>query len=177
MTKAVERYRLRQQAQLPGEIVEEYVAALRIMAKTCKCEGQTEDLICDPLVEKTSTKEVREGLLLEPELRLDAALVFTMQVAQALHESQLLTQDKNDPSISQVAAHTIYFAKSSKQGQKCHKTESLAHSADDTLCPARTKTCKSAAHVVILHPATTKITACLNAKGLVNIEGVQGIQY
>lgn len=109
MTKAVERYSLRQRAQLPGEIVEEYVASLRILAKTCKWEGQTEDLICDPLVENTSTKEVRERLLLEPELTLDAALVITMQISQALHESQLLTRDKNDLSISQVAAHTRYL--------------------------------------------------------------------
>ncbi|CAN7942399.1 unnamed protein product [Ixodes hexagonus] len=150
INKTVERYRFRQRAQLTRETVGEYVTALRSLAKTCKFEALTEDLICDQLVEKTNTKEVRERLLLEPKLTLDAALVIAMQVEQALRESKMLTRDNNVSSISQVAALTRSTAKSSKQGQKCYRCGSSPHLADAISSPARAKTCKNAVHVVIL---------------------------
>lgn len=68
-------------------------------------------------MEKNNTKEVRERLLLKPELTLDAALVIAMQVEHALLEPKLLNQESTVSSTPQVATLTRSTAKSSKQGK------------------------------------------------------------
>ena len=125
---------------------------------------------------------MRERRLLETELTLDAALVIARRVEQALRESKLLTQDSNVPSTSQVAALTRSTAKSSKPGQKCYRCGSSAHLADATSCPARAETCKKCGTrghfaAVCRKSAAVKTTASINAKALMNIQGLPDILY
>ena len=59
----MQRYRLRQLAQLPGESATHFLASLAELASLCKFGDLQDEMIHDQIIEKTSIPRIRERLL------------------------------------------------------------------------------------------------------------------
>ena len=87
--KRAERYVFRKRAQLQGESILEYIAALRDLATTCDFGDFLEDVLCDQLIEKLHNSKIRERLLSEEKLDLKTAVRFESVIkdAKSMRES------------------------------------------------------------------------------------------
>ena len=156
-----ERYRFRQRAHLPGESIEDYVAALRQLRVTCgwDCDNCTtaDDSIRDQIVEKTNSPQVRERLLLEGGLTLERTVQLASQVESAIREAKsLATVDSATPKVDKVykkykgqKSHARgkpkYATSDQTQNQKgkCYRCGSSQHMANSSNCPAKDKKCSN----------------------------------
>ena len=59
--KRAERYVFRKHAQLQGETITEYVAALHDLAMSCDFRDFLDDALCDQLIEKLHNSKIRES--------------------------------------------------------------------------------------------------------------------
>ena len=83
----IERFKLRQRAQAPGEPTADFVAALRGHARTCKFGVMEAELIRDVVVEKTPHTRLRELLLQDRELTLEKVLSVAECYEDSLREA------------------------------------------------------------------------------------------
>ena len=90
---AAERYRFGQREQHAGESIDNYVAALRELGKTCNFGNMTEEMIRDHEVEKTNSSHIRERLLMEINLTLTLAIEVARCIENGLEEAKVLSGD------------------------------------------------------------------------------------
>ncbi|KAL1477987.1 hypothetical protein MTO96_035311 [Rhipicephalus appendiculatus] len=102
----VEWHRFRQRTQLPGETAAAFITALRELALTCNFGEQTDDIIHDQLVAKTSNHVLQERLLLEgTSLTLERALAISNNIEEATKYS--LELQSSAASIQKVDKHQM----------------------------------------------------------------------
>ncbi|XP_064464258.1 uncharacterized protein K02A2.6-like [Ornithodoros turicata] len=142
VNKTVERYKFRQRSQLPGENIEEYVTALRALVSTCRFNDLTEEMICDQLVEKVAAKQVRDRLLLEPDLTLNTAITIACQVEQAMRESRIFSATLPDQIEVAAISKQRQVKKVKNAKHTCYRCGSTNHLANNPLCPAKDNLCK-----------------------------------
>ena len=82
--KRLERYAFRQRAQNPEESVSEYITALRDLASRCDFGTFHDDAICDQLIDKLRSNDLRQVLLAEEDLDIDKAI----DIAKSVEESK-----------------------------------------------------------------------------------------
>lgn len=138
INRTAERYKFRSRAQFPDESVDAYISALTALASTCNFGSLVDEMICDQLVEKTTKKEIRDRLLLEPDLTLTSARVIARQVQQAMQGSVLLSGSSH--AVGQVS--TKHKATPAPRKEKCYRCGSTGHKANNPSCPAINKTCR-----------------------------------
>ena len=81
---------------MPGETIEDYVAAMRQLVVTCgwncaACSNADEN-IRDQIIEKTNSEQIRECLLLEENLTLTRTLELASQVERGMREERSYTR-------------------------------------------------------------------------------------
>uniref|UniRef100_A0A3B3E1H7 Retrotransposon gag domain-containing protein n=1 Tax=Oryzias melastigma TaxID=30732 RepID=A0A3B3E1H7_ORYME len=102
------RFEFRQRFQQPGETVAHFVSALRELAKLCDFGTLEDGLIVDQLIEKTSSHQLRERLLLESDsMTLADALVIGKQLESALSEARRFASAADLPVTSSPSAQTV----------------------------------------------------------------------
>lgn len=89
-TSQMNRLKFHQRAQKPEESVHEFVSVLKDLLRPCNYGGPQEKLILDQLIEKTTSPQLKERLLLERgRLTLDKALVIAKEFEPSLNESEM----------------------------------------------------------------------------------------
>ncbi|RXN28336.1 hypothetical protein ROHU_000819 [Labeo rohita] len=78
------------QCQCAGESIDQYVAALRELAATCKFGAMENEMIRNQLVEKTNSARIRERLLLEVPLDLKKAVTIARHIETATVEAKAM---------------------------------------------------------------------------------------
>ena len=62
----IERYHFRQRPQ-QGESIKQIVSALRQLTTNCRFGDLHDQMLCDQIIEKTTSADIREKLLMEPD--------------------------------------------------------------------------------------------------------------
>uniref|UniRef100_A0A3B3H8G5 Retrotransposon gag domain-containing protein n=1 Tax=Oryzias latipes TaxID=8090 RepID=A0A3B3H8G5_ORYLA len=102
------RFEFRQRCQQPGETVAHFASALRELAKLCDFGTLEDGLIVDQLIEKTSSNQLRERLLLESNsMTLADALVIGKQLESALTEAHRFVRAADPPVTSSSPTQTV----------------------------------------------------------------------
>ncbi|XP_038063014.1 uncharacterized protein K02A2.6-like [Patiria miniata] len=158
-----ERYRFRRRSQLPGESVDDYIRELRALASSCNFGNMTDELIRDQFIERTYSTQIRERLLLEPDLTLTDAITISRQVESALRESKIIGE--NSSHTPEADVHAVTHRKPRQQNRKprkhrnttehppqqsrpaplqsqiCYRCGEQSHKANDPNCKAKYATC------------------------------------
>ena len=108
-----ERHKFRQRKQGSEESIDDFITALRTLARECKF-GQLEDeAIRDQLVEGTNEMRVQERLLAEKDLKLDKAIQIARSVELAKEQVKGLKKNEltsatplNESGVFQVGKST-----------------------------------------------------------------------
>lgn len=141
VNRAVKWHQLRSRAQHIDRDVEEYAAALRCLRATNRKFGSlTEEVIRD-LIEICCHTDIKDRLLLEPELTLQNAVRIAKQVEQAIHKPAFLAPR------SAHEHHNVSAVWKDKQGkrytQEFYRCVSSQYFANSTTCPAKKNTCRN----------------------------------
>lgn len=85
----LERHKFLQRAQLPGESIDDFAAALRTLAISCNYREFRDEIIRDQLIERTSDKKIQEKLLATDDPDLETALTL----AKSIEHSQFCVKE------------------------------------------------------------------------------------
>ena len=156
-----ERYQFRQLCQRRGESVAEFVANLKHAARHCEFDTLHDGLILDQFIYGTCVPRIRERLLLEPTLTLDAGIKLASQVETALSGATVLAHSShssttssvnrvqqksqpynkgrpNPPTQAQVQSQCQRKSNYQKQCGNCGRS---GHFSRDSTCPAKGQKC------------------------------------
>lgn len=152
----VERHAFRQRRQAPHETIAQYVAVLRDLASKCGFDDRANEMIRDQLVKHVANPNIRERLLLEPELTLDKALTIASQVESAVQQAKAIAANDSVPvqaiqprsqfnksKYKQHARANKSSAATPARSRSCFRCGSDKHLANSSQCPAAKATCKS----------------------------------
>uniref|UniRef100_A0A8C7WWC8 Retrotransposon gag domain-containing protein n=1 Tax=Oryzias sinensis TaxID=183150 RepID=A0A8C7WWC8_9TELE len=110
-SRRMRRFEFRQRCQQPGETVAHFVSALRELAKLCDFGTLEDGLIVNQLIEKTSSNQLRERLLLESDsMTLADALVIGKQLESALAEAHRFARAADPPVTSSSPTYNQHCA-------------------------------------------------------------------
>ena len=143
----MQRYRLRQLAQLPGESATHFLASLAELASLCKFGDLQDEMIHDQIIEKTSIPRIREWLLMETD---SLSLERAMKLAVRGNQLQLPNQP---PKVQQVRRKPVPSCREKKfspsantkgfTAMQCKNCGSSSHNKHSQNCPARGAQCRS----------------------------------
>lgn len=152
----VERHAFRQRRQAPHETAIQYVAVLRDLASKCGFDEKTDEMIRDQLIEYVANPNIRERLLLEPDLTLDKALTIATQVESARQKAKVIAatdsvpvhavQPRPQTTNKKYNQHTLPnmpLTDTATSSRSCFRCGSDKHLANSPQCPAAKATCKS----------------------------------
>ena len=105
--KRAERYVLRKRAQLQGESISEYVAALRDLATTCDFSDFLDDALCDQLIEKLHNSKIRERLLAEEKLDLTKAVKTAVRLESAIKDAKSMRESMSANGTEQGSVNAV----------------------------------------------------------------------
>ena len=115
-----ERFKFYERAQLPGERVNDFIAALRTLALKCEFAAFLEKAIRDKLVCGTSNSRIRKRLLVERDLTLNKAI----EIANALEVVEIDNQIMDSAvEIKSEDTNLLAFNKY-KEKPKCYRCSS-----------------------------------------------------
>ena len=150
---------LRKRAQLQGESISEYVAALRDLATTCNFGNFLDDALCDQLIEKLHNSKIRERLLAEEKLDLTKAVKTAVRLESVIkdvksmresmsangtqHSSVNAVKKKNSkPYYKKLTGDHVKSTSNAKMKNACDRCGSPKHKANFKSCPALGQTCR-----------------------------------
>lgn len=90
----MERFRFNKRDQLPGESVQDFLAALRQLARYCDFEDWLDRLLCDHLVCGLRDETIQRRLLAEPDLKLTKAILLARAAEEAAAKTEELRRAK-----------------------------------------------------------------------------------
>ena len=137
-----ERYRFRCRAQRPGEPIETYTAELRDLVSRCEYKTLTDEMIRDQIVEKCNSKQIREKLLMEPDLTLTKALEIAGYHERACTDAELISGESFDVQAVDKGKWEPRRDKKSNI-KKCYRCGAIDHLSFSEKCPARNVSCKN----------------------------------
>uniref|UniRef100_A0A671RPS4 Retrotransposon gag domain-containing protein n=1 Tax=Sinocyclocheilus anshuiensis TaxID=1608454 RepID=A0A671RPS4_9TELE len=115
----VEQLTFRKRVQAPHENIQQYVAALHALAASCDFGDKVDDMICDQLLEHLQSDDIRQRLLLEPDLTLQKATALTIQLEAAAEQTKRMTADRDAPVQMYKFSHTIQLLTCCSIFQSC----------------------------------------------------------
>ena len=157
--KQAERYVFRKHAQLQGESISEYVAALHDLATTCNFSDFLDDTLSDQLIKKLHNSKIRERLLAEEKLdltkavktagRLESAIKDAKSMRESMsangteHGSVIAVKKKNSqPYYKKPTGDHAKSISNAKIQNACYRWGSPKHKANFKTCPALGQTCR-----------------------------------
>lgn len=135
------RHLFRNIVQREDETVGQFVTRLHQQAKYCKFT--TVDMeICDQIVEKGRSVEVRKRILEKGDIGLEEA----MEIAQSFEVASAQTKAMGSDVVAQITTRkeNVFQGKldsSSSSGIKCYRCSYRGHVQSDEKCPAKDKEC------------------------------------
>eukprot|EP00731_Ephydatia_muelleri_P001018 Em0001g1018a len=138
----VERYKFNTRMQAAEESIDQFVTALRLIAKDCDFKLLEDDLIRDRIVCGTNSDRVKERLLREHDLTLDKAINICRSTEESKKQLESMSEEKADPKV-----HTVKPAPADSEERssiprgkidRCRNC-GLQHGRDS--CPARGRKC------------------------------------
>ncbi|KAL1259033.1 hypothetical protein QQF64_009610 [Cirrhinus molitorella] len=87
----VERHTFRKRVQAPHENIQQYFAALHALAANCDFANKVNAMIHDQLLEHLQSDDIRQRLLLKPDLTLQKAIALTIQLEAAAEHAKRMT--------------------------------------------------------------------------------------
>lgn len=149
----VERHTFRKRVQASHENIQQYVAALHALAANCDFGDKVDDMIRDQLLEHLHSDDIRQRLLLEPDLTLQKATTLATQLEAATEHARRMTADRDAPVRAvQVKPHYARgkhrptsrptTAPASSTRKSCFRCGSDRHLANSSQCPAAKVFCK-----------------------------------
>ena len=135
-----ERYKFRSRAQKTDESIDTYLTSLRELVKSCDFGTLEEEMIRDQIVEKCSSRTLKQKLLQQDDLDLAKTIKIARSAETAVQETLLLSQGtkENPIQIDHVHASRRFPAKQFSC-YRCGGTD--GHSPDE--CGAIKATCNS----------------------------------
>eukprot|EP00731_Ephydatia_muelleri_P020491 Em0013g218a len=102
----VERYKFNTRMQAAEENIDQFVTALRLIAKDCDFKLLEDDLIRDRIVCGTNSDRVKEHLLREHDLTVDKAINICRSTEESKKQLKSMSEEKARPqgSCSQTSA-------------------------------------------------------------------------
>ncbi|KAL9967391.1 hypothetical protein ACROYT_G025605 [Oculina patagonica] len=153
-----ERYKFRSREQKPEEPIDSYLTALRELAKSCEFGALEEEMIRDQIVEKCSSKTLRQKLLQQDELNLTKTMKVARSDETSKKDASLIAKGtKEDPiPVDQVDARRTDGGRDKKF--ICYRCGGMdGHSPDE--CGAlnsRCNACRKMGHLARVCNSTTK---------------------
>ncbi|XP_065902494.1 uncharacterized protein [Dysidea avara] len=138
LNETVERRNFRRRVQQPGESFDDFLIALRELAKTCKfcSDACTEKNIRDQVIEGASDGDTIEDLLQENNL----TLAKTISMGRSREAAKKHRSDIHVPDLGMVAA---LHQRSQQPTQMCSGCGSNMHKGGRQQCPAYNQVCMS----------------------------------
>lgn len=93
----VERHAFRKTKQTLHESIVQYMAVLCDLTSKCGFMDKMGEMILHQLIEHVSTSNIRERLLLEPDLTLDKAITLATQLELAAQQAKTMATDQLAP--------------------------------------------------------------------------------
>ena len=108
-----ERYKFRSRAQKTDESIDTYLTSLRELVKSCDFGTLEEEMIRDQIVEKCSSRTLKQKLLQQDDLDLAKTIKIARSAETAVQETLLLSQGtkENPIQIDHVHASRRFPAK------------------------------------------------------------------
>ncbi|XP_071626806.1 uncharacterized protein [Temnothorax longispinosus] len=135
-----ERHLFRNMAQKEDETVGQFVTRLRQQAKYCKFASMDTE-ICDQIIEKGRSMEVRKRILEKGDIELKEA----MEIAQAFETASVQTKAIGNNVVARITTKRENARgksdSSSSSGIKCYRCGYRGHAQSDEKCPDRNKEC------------------------------------
>ena len=94
-----ERYKFRSRAQKTDESIDTYLTSLRELVKSCDLGTLEEEMIRDQIVEKCSSRTLKQKLLQQDDLDLTKTIKIARSVETAVQETLLLSQGTRENPI------------------------------------------------------------------------------
>ena len=94
--ETMERYKLFQCFQEPGESFERFVTDLKVVASTCNFGTLKDSLVCDRIICGIQDKQLREDLLKESDLNLETCLRTCCAAALSKDQSKTFEPDQGE---------------------------------------------------------------------------------
>ena len=163
----VERRNLRRRMQQPGETFDDYLVALRELAKTCNfCSEQcTQKSLRDQTIEGILDGDTTEQLLKEPNLTLDTAIT----ICRAQEAAKKQRSEMNNPIPGAVLAvkqrRQSTNTQFSSQPLTCPGCGSKPHNGGRARCPAYDQICHHCRHFARVCRAKTANAVPAQATG------------
>ncbi|XP_055506313.1 uncharacterized protein LOC129706229 isoform X2 [Leucoraja erinacea] len=142
----LERFKMFSRRQIPGESIDNYIAALRHMARRCRLDALTPDQVTrDILVYGLLDVKLRAELLRKPDLSLDEAL-HASRMAEAV--ASALSPADHDINFASAAGRRRNAGPPRQRGspapgggstRRCPNCNFASHQFN--ICPALGKTC------------------------------------
>ena len=99
----MERYKFNTRMQAAEESIDQFVTALRLIAKDCDFKLLEDDgLIRDRIVCGTNSDRVKEHLLREHDLTLDKAINICRSTEESKKQLKSMSEEKADPMVHAV---------------------------------------------------------------------------
>ncbi|KAJ1197721.1 hypothetical protein NDU88_001575 [Pleurodeles waltl] len=170
---AVDRFKCYHRKQQLEESVEDYVAALKNLALSCKFGNLHDDLIRDQIIMHTANHHIQEKLWSrgEASLREVIDLVKSAELTGRCAKAVLRSEDKSFSKLDDNT--TIAIVKKSNESSRrekeivnlknkrsCFRCGSKFHLANDRKCPARNLKCSNCGEDVLRCLCTAYAELC-----------------
>lgn len=152
----LERHKFLQRAQLPGESIDDFVAALRTLAISCNYREFRDEIIRD-LIERTSDKKIQEKLLATDDPDLETALTLAKSIEHSQFCMREMSSSSQSPEVKSLSSKKIPKStkfsnvsrardaspklKSEKSQPFCYRCGSKNHLGNAKFCYALEQTC------------------------------------
>jgi len=134
----VNRKQFRARRQMNNESISDVVDALARLSHKCAFGDLTESLICDQVIEGTTSMRIRERLLMEDELTLGKLLKICKTIEQSSMDATKFITDTEPSHISEIRN----AKKCTTRQFVCYRCGSSNHLANSKTCPAIDKSCR-----------------------------------
>ena len=135
------RYKLHSKIQEPGETVQQFVTAIKLLVKDCEYGQAEDDIVRDRIVFGTESAKVREKLI---DIGSDLTLERAIEVARVDEVS--VPQLKEMTDESEQGVHAVkkknWRHKDSKSSAATHTCGRCGRQHGDAPCPAMGKVCR-----------------------------------
>ena len=105
--KRTKRYVFRKCAQLQGESISEYVAAIRDLATMCDFGDFLDDALCNQLIEKLHNSKIRERLLAEEKLDVTKAIRTAVRLESAIKDAKSMRELMSANGIEHSSVNSV----------------------------------------------------------------------
>ena len=135
------RYKLHSKIQEPGETVQQFVTALKLLVKDCEYGQAEDDIVRDRIAFGTKSAKVREKLI---DIGSDLTLERAIEVARVDEVSVKQLKEMTDETEQGVQAvkKKNWRHKDSKSNAATHTCGRCGRQHGDAPCPAMGKVCR-----------------------------------